>query len=102
MAVSEVSLPQCTVPKLAPEFRYSYYEGFTFDDLPFESFGGSQWIMKQSLSLLKLQQDRSLCEARQVYAVACVERLPDSCREVGEAVVKIKYQWVNSTLYRPR
>jgi hypothetical protein len=92
MEVSEVSSPQRAMPKLAPEFRSSYYEQFTFEGLPFESFEGSQWVVKQSLSSLKLQQDRSPCEARQVYAITCVERPHSSCHEVEEAVVKIKYQ----------
>jgi hypothetical protein len=92
MEAAAISSPRRPAHKLAHEFRSSYYEDFTFEGLPFHTFEGSQWIIQQPLSSLKLQQDHSPCEARQVYAITCVTRPPDSCHMIKEAVVKIKYQ----------
>jgi hypothetical protein len=53
---------------------------------------GTRWRVLEPLSEVKLQQDFSPCEGRQVYTCVCLDKPWSS---YAEAVVKIKFQSVS-------
>lgn len=53
---------------------------------------GSRWLLQEALSQIALQQNVSPCEARQVFTAVCVDDPLGRYRDIGEAVIKIKFQ----------
>jgi hypothetical protein len=54
---------------------------------------GSSWKIKKPLSDLKYQQGEPPFEARQVFECVCVEDPNGVHAAVGEAVMKVKFQY---------
>ena len=94
MSVADPLIEETTTPETFPTVSEVRPEVSFFEGLIVHLADKSQWEIMEPLSEPKYQDVIAPCEATQVFTCICVEDPQGAWTEVPEAVVKVKYQYV--------